>query len=701
MKLSTEQKNVIAASLNDIKKKQVVKIGGYAGTGKAQPLDSLVVTPTGCVRMGDIKEGSSVITPCGQVTKVTGVFPQGKKSIYRVWFSDGHSVECCDDHLWLVVDRRRLSNLKKYKTPEKVFPLSYIREYLTKSDGTKRFYIDTTEPVPFDGERVDIDPYLLGLLLGDGSIGDDNFAIHSNDEQIIENVEELLITWNCKLNNIDDTTYKIVSTHGKAKQASCIPLRREFRRLGLWNCDIKDKFIPSEYLNNSIDIRLAILQGLMDSDGTVDKRTGMAYFSTISGRLAADICFLIESLGGICGITGVKKWCEYKGERRYCDAFEIRVGLNETKSLFRLARKKKLAKNRTKYKTRRCIRSVEYVGEKEAQCIAVDHPRHLYLTDHFIPTHNTTIIRNILQAKVKFGVCAFTGKAANVLRKKHVPASTIHSMIYKPYEAEDGTVYFSLAPDLEYDAIIVDESSMVSQDIYSDLLSFNKPVIFVGDHGQLEPVGDKFNLMATPDYTLEEIHRNAGEIAHFADFIRRGFKPSAWEHQPGAGEKVKFLNKRQWKDYALKVDQIVCAFNKTRAEINIEVRQQLGYGDKPVVGDRVMCLRNHNGYGIFNGMQGVIGALSGKNKMRFDADGQSFDLFYDPSVFNQVKYDYSLNRDDPHPFDYCYGETCHKCQGDEWEKGLVIEQKCDLWSHVRWAYTAASRFMKEVYWVSA
>jgi exodeoxyribonuclease-5 len=316
-------------------------------------------------------------------------------------------------------------------------------------------------------------------------------------------------------------------------------------------------------------------------------------------------------------------------------------------------------------------------------------------------TGKTTVIKHIAQALPKFGVVAFTGKAANVLRKKKVEASTIHSLIYRPVVDSDGDVHFMLADALDCEGIIVDESSMVGPDLFNDLTHFNLPTIFVGDHGQLEPVGEDMNLMSEPDYRLETIHRNAGEIAHFAEFIRKGYKPSSWRHQSGAGSKVKFISKYDYHSMVTNVEQVICAYNKTRAEINHCAKRNLDRPPGPMVGDRVMCLRNNRMEGLFNGMQGIIKSLHGKNGMIFESDGREFDTFYDPNVFNQVKYEFSHNREDPNPFDFCWGITAHKAQGDQWWDGLVVEQKCARWDHIRWAYTAASRFINEVYWVSA
>jgi len=312
----------------------------------------------------------------------------------------------------------------------------------------------------------------------------------------------------------------------------------------------------------------------------------------------------------------------------------------------------------------------------------------------------TTLIKHLIELLPNFAVCAYTGKAANVLRRKGVAAKTIHSLIYKAYTDEENKVYFSLAPSLECEGVIVDEASMVSEGIYRDLKSFGKPLIFVGDHGQLEPVGDKFNLMGEPDYRLETIHRNAGEIAHFAEYIRQGYKPSSWEIRNGVGRKIKFLPRNTHREMVAEVDQTICAYNKTRAELNSFVRRSLGRPDKPVAGDRVMCLRNDSLAGLFNGMQGVAGEIY-DDVISFESDEFVYSVQFDPTVFGQVKYEFEHNRESPMPFDYCYAVTCHKVQGSEYDSVLVLEQKCDLWDHRRWAYTAASRAKEKLFWCEA
>jgi hypothetical protein len=266
---------------------------------------------------------------------------------------------------------------------------------------------------------------------------------------------------------------------------------------------------------------------------------------------------------------------------------------------------------------------------------------------------------------------------------------------------------------------------MVSEVLYNDLLSFDLPCIFCGDHGQLPPVEingrSSFNLMAQPDITLETIHRNAGPIAHFANFLRQGNSPADWlrasSRRKGftgcrgeSGGKV-ILSTNPSDADALGCDQIICAFNRMRVGLNETIREINGYPpDNPVVGDRVMCLLNDHRLGVFNGMQGIVRAITREDSvdvMVFRVDGRDHKVPYLPEQFNNEE---RLNarrlyprHDDPRrrclPLDYAYCVTCHKAQGDEWDSVLVVEEKSSLWDHTRWAYTAASRARKRLLWI--
>jgi exodeoxyribonuclease-5 len=323
-------------------------------------------------------------------------------------------------------------------------------------------------------------------------------------------------------------------------------------------------------------------------------------------------------------------------------------------------------------------------------------------------TGKTTTIRQIKDALQKknmhFAVAAYTGKAANVLRSKGIDACTIHKLIYAPFKDEDGDTVWYLKdiqhPDLiGVNGFIIDEASMVSKEIYEDLCSYKKPIIFVGDHGQLEPIGgSKFNLMASPMYRLEEVHRNAGEIALFAEHLRKD-QPA---HTFKAEKQVQLVRPASvFNNHLAGVDQVIVAYNRERVSINQRVREykRLDYVTL-AEGEKVICLRNNHREGLFNGQQGIVTSIS-EDGDRFDfrSDDNMFlyNILYDPDIFGLEKPEID-HRKRENPFDYAYAITCHKAQGDEWGSVIVFEKHCSKWEHRRWAYTAASRAAKSLIW---
>lgn len=262
-----------------------------------------------------------------------------------------------------------------------------------------------------------------------------------------------------------------------------------------------------------------------------------------------------------------------------------------------------------------------------------------------------------------FAVGAYTGKAASVLRRRGIAnASTIHRLIYTPQEI-DGKIRFTLKSRNEiaqkYGGFLIDEGSMITEFIYSHLLSFGLPIVFFGDHGQLEPVGSKFNLMAEPDIRLEKIHRNAGEIAHFAEWLRVGNDPRKFPCK----DRVSVVPKRLiTPDHYVGTDQVICAYNKTRCRINRIVRDRLGYTSELEPGDRVICLRNNSSIGVYNGLQGVAQSvnLDGTRTFRFETDFEQIFVRYEPNQFGKESGILECDLDIC-LFDYAYAITTHKC----------------------------------------
>lgn len=325
----------------------------------------------------------------------------------------------------------------------------------------------------------------------------------------------------------------------------------------------------------------------------------------------------------------------------------------------------------------------------------------------FAGTGKTTIIKELLEAvqqKYRPIVMALTGKACSVLLKKGVsPVQTIHSTIYDTYISK-GKPVFTLRSSIPFNFFIIDEASMVNNEIYKDLKSFRFPMLFVGDHGQLEPIGDNPMLMKSPQVKLEKIHRQAegNPIITYAHKLRQ-------KHWPKITDTiVQMTPKKQiTKETLTGVDQIICGKNKTRVQINKECRNLLGYPkDTPVVGDKVICLKNNRKFGIYNGLQGVILEITQVNsngidstfmRIALDGGGEFYGEIH-PDQFNLEKgfpEDADWKSDETY-WDYAYAVTCHKSQGSEWNKVLVIEEYLPVWDMAKWRYTAATRASEEL-----
>ncbi len=335
-------------------------------------------------------------------------------------------------------------------------------------------------------------------------------------------------------------------------------------------------------------------------------------------------------------------------------------------------------------------------------------------------TGKTTIVKSILESlrgKKFIGVAAFTGKAVSVLRSKGVPrAQTLHSLMYTAEEDEDGVIRFVKRAVLDVDGVIVDEASMINMSLYNDLLSYGKPVVFVGDHGQLEPIGDNPRVMDNPDIKLEEIHRQAEDslILRFAHVVRQG-KRVDWATVPDGD--LQSASLAQAVSTCHKYDAIICGFNRTRNAMNRNVRRNLGFSGEPKPGEQLICLKNNRRRGVFNGMMFKVDDVRGERTinaggkllrcLEVDAitdDGtkmRSVPVYMVKEEDNISDLQRSISgRFEPIVADFGYALTCHKAQGSEHEKVLVLEEIWrGKWDERRWRYTAATRASKKLTWV--
>lgn len=356
-----------------------------------QPLDAKIATPNGWVTMGDIKPEDFIIGSDGKAKKVLNIFPKGEKEVFKVIFSDGSSTECCDDHLWYTTalnESQRKSKLGSVKSLKEI--RETLKVYKTQVNNHK---IPLVKPVEFNESENIINPYIMGILLGDGTLTE-NYSVYftSSDEQIAENCQALLPSnVLCKVKNTvkNSFNYSFIMKNN----LNCIKredniFANEIKRLNLLGKKSGNKFIPQEYKFNSINNRLHLLQGLMDSDGFVSEDGSDVSYSTTSDQLAKDVQFIVQSLGGIAKINNKKSTYSYDNEIKTLHSKVVSISLPKDMCPFRLNRKINRFKSR-KFDLNRMIVDVVSVGIKETKCILVDSEDHLYATDDFILTHNT------------------------------------------------------------------------------------------------------------------------------------------------------------------------------------------------------------------------------------------------------------------------------------------------------------------------
>lgn len=356
------------------------------GTGKASMNTSKVLTPTGFKLMGDIKVGDRVIAGNGNVSTVIGVYPQGKRPCYRFTLDDGSHCEVSDNHLWSV---RTRDDRVRHKGNRIVKTVDMLKNYRVENDKRCNYSIDYVPRIEFASRELDLHPYILGNLIGNGGLRG-AVTIATEDVDVIDRLNELLPN-GYYFENSDRCTYRLKGYVRGGRNGKNV-VRQALTKYGLMGKHSYEKHIPDEYKYSSFENRLELLRGLMDSDGSAEK-AGCEY-TTTSKQLADDVCELVHSLGGYCSITE-KTDCGYKGKDgkfvKCRNAYRLVIQFSSNQpSPFWLERK------RIKYQPKRdkllrFITNIEEIGDHECTCIMIDDPCHLYITDDYIITHNTTL----------------------------------------------------------------------------------------------------------------------------------------------------------------------------------------------------------------------------------------------------------------------------------------------------------------------
>jgi phosphate starvation-inducible PhoH-like protein len=406
-----------------------------------QPFSQKIATPSGWTTMGEIKIGDRVIGRDGMPTEVLGIYPKGEKDTYKVTTFDETSTICCADHLWYTQTREE-------KNKNQQGQVRVTRDIISDLENGVKHFLPRNEPVHFDKKELPIAPYTLGVLLGDGHTEKTHVRFASADQEIVDRVnneikpfglycqqakKQYSKAWVYTLSSIDgcwqgarpvkitevDTNNvyffssnkqaldfekckkKTLSTrvfygavvdgykYEKHGEPWNNPILKCLQNYDLHHKKAWDKFIPDDYKYSSIQDRIDILRGLCDTDGHCRERSkDQVTFYTTSIRLAEDVVEIVRSLGGKAKLRSRDRRNENNRNivaRRI--SYEVSISMPDNINPFYLKRKAERFKGKNVSHLE--IISIEKVGHEKVQCIKVDNPEHLYLTDNFIVTHNT------------------------------------------------------------------------------------------------------------------------------------------------------------------------------------------------------------------------------------------------------------------------------------------------------------------------
>jgi len=365
----------------------LIIVAGRPSMGKAQSLDSRVRTPSGWAEMGSLQVGDALASIDGTPSIVTGVYPQGVLKVYRITFSDGRSAEACAEHLWRV-------HYREWDKP-RILSTAKLMEMLGRKRYRHRLWIDQvsgdfghTDPLP-------VDPWTLGALLGDGQLAS-HLTFSTADAEMLEHMAAG-VGESMTLRHNGAYDWRLVPAGASRGVRMPNPLVDGLREVGLYGIQSHEKYIPRIYRNACRAARLAVLQGLLDTDGWVEK-FGAARYCTSSYRLAKDVVELVRSLGGWCTLADKRPTYTCKGEKKDGrTAYVLNIHHPEPRSLFRLSTKRDRLPEKYQRSWRPVITSIEPSRVVPTQCISVSHPSRLYITDDYVVTHNTALSLNIAE----------------------------------------------------------------------------------------------------------------------------------------------------------------------------------------------------------------------------------------------------------------------------------------------------------------
>lgn len=378
---------------------------GPTGCGKPIKDDELIPAPVpnGYIRNGDLKPGDYVYNQHGKKIYVSDVFHKGLRTVYRMTFTDGRQIDCANDHIWRYKNRSG-NGRKSWKTAT-TEELMTKRLAKPKDDGriVYDYVIPQSEAVEREPKNYYLDPYAMGAALGNASFRGIDFAFSSNDRETVSQLEQIL---GCSAKKCAHNYDWYFITGKWGGHDALLQIKTALQEVPeLIGKKSGDKFIPDLYKFGSIKQRWALIQGLFDTDGTIqnNNRFNVSY-STTSKRLAEDVQEVLWSLGIMSSIQPYSNKRDWNKSETFEYHVHVKVQNKDKHKFFRLSRKLALAKKACSVRKQRekkfdtvAIKSIEKLDRKEPMtCIMVEDPEHLYLAGKgHIVTHNTEMAKII------------------------------------------------------------------------------------------------------------------------------------------------------------------------------------------------------------------------------------------------------------------------------------------------------------------
>ena len=421
MQMTSQQRQIVECARNNYD--LIAK--ARAGTGKGLREDQPVVTPKGMVPIGLLKEGDLVCGTDGHSYPVVGIYDRGVLPLYEVKFNDGQSVITDGDHRWLCQTKYERDHHLEWK----------IRTTMDLLCIERKVFLPMPLPVDGTSDELPIDPWLLGALLGDGCLADNKKVGFTNPEiKMIDSVRSSLPN-SCNLSLNAKIDWRITGNGYTGGQWRNNELLNSLRCLKLQGCASHQKFVPEVYMTSNKDVRLSVLQGLLDTDGHTSKNS--LEFSTSSNQLALDARRLVESLGGLCSLAERGSHYIKDGVRIECKtSYRLHIRLPSGIHPFRNSLHKVEAFiPKTKYPPARQIVSITPIEEGRSICIEVGSRDHLFLTVGHAVTHNTSTIECVTRDQMHKNMLLLCfNKSIEVAAKERMPANTtcktFHALAY-------------------------------------------------------------------------------------------------------------------------------------------------------------------------------------------------------------------------------------------------------------------------------